>query len=159
MKKGITLGLVLCLCMVMLAGCGKQEQLQESEAAKTLVTTINEKNKNVSATDEYGFKEKERKMQNGELHEIYESNSVTLSSAMNKEDDNRELIKSTLEIISKEGEVTKIITSSKYSKEKSYAIGYTGPSVVIKQLYPDFDFKDNNEGMELMRTFYPKDKK
>ena len=33
MKKGITLGLVLCLCMVMLAGCGKQEQEDKNPLA------------------------------------------------------------------------------------------------------------------------------
>ena len=144
MKKGITLGLVLCLCMVMLAGCGKQEQLQESEAAKTLVTTINERNLKLWKNEEYEFKEKERFSQDGELHEIYESNGITLSTALEEVPENeREIINTKLEIISKEGTLRELVLTSKTGKKKDYSLAFNGTTLTMKELYPDFDYKDD----------------
>ena len=156
MKKGITLGLVLCLCMVMLAGCGKQEQLQESEAAKTLVTTINERNLKLWKNEEYEFKEKERFSQDGELHEIYESNGITLSTALEEVPENeREIINTKLEIISLDNKVTKIVLSSKMGKDNDQSLSFNGVTLTMKEMYPDFNFKDEY-GEISTRTYSPK---
>ena len=140
--------------MVMLAGCGKQEQLQESEAAKTLVNAINEDCKTISLIDDYGFKAKEIQKKDGQLHEVYESKGVTLSEAIDDEAKKDGYIVTELEIISNEGKMKNIILTSHSKSDNSFV--FSSASVKIKEGYPNFNYKDDNANSTLKRIYSPK---
>ena len=114
--------------------------MQESEVAKELVTAINEENMKLWKKEEYGFKEKDRFMKEGQLHEVYESNGISLDDVLKETPDEEiNLIKSSLEIISEDGELKKVIMNYTKNEKRDYSLTFGGTNICMKELHPDFE--------------------
>ena len=148
MKKEGLFGVALCLCITLMAGCGKP---RESDAAAALVNAINEDCKMISLVSDYGFVTKEIVSRDGQVHALYESMGITLAEAINDEEKKEGYLRTGLEIISKDENTVSIILTEEKDKENSFV--FSTASVKIKELYPTFDFKEEDDNSNLVRVY------
>ena len=128
------------------------------------MTAINEENMKLWKKEEYGFKEKDRFMKESQLHEVYESNGISLDDVLKETPDEEiNLIKTKIEIITKNAELIKVIMNYTWNEKHDYSLAYSGAGIIMERLHPDFKYEDDygnfETATEFVRTFYPKEKK
>lgn len=157
MKRWIALCMVVfCLAFAGCSGNGgtssqntndiDKSNANASEAAQKLVDEINQKI--TTKSEKGGFKLVNQSDEDGMKHEVFEDEGIATSLAMSgTPDPSAQTLKTTMDVVSMNGEIKKITLNAEKNEKMEYSYGYSSAMLAIGEKFSNFQMEGSEDTM------------